>query len=846
MTHKIIVPELALVILVGVSGSGKSSFAQKHFRPTEIISSDYCRALISDDENNQSCTRDAFEVLHYIASKRLQAGKLTVIDATNVQVESRKTLVELAKHYHVLPVAIVLNIPPEICLQRNKGRTDRDFGKHVIRNQHNQLMRSLINLKKREGVSHVTILNSPAEIDVVQVERKPMWTNKKHERGPFDIIGDIHGCFDELMQLLKKLGYQIEKTDKYNITHTEGRRIIFVGDLVDRGPKSPEVLRLVMDSIESGIALCVNGNHDDKLKRKLMGRNVNISHGLSETLEQLSVESDEFKVRVLSFLQNLISHYLLDDGKLAVAHAGLKKEYMGRASSTIREFCMYGDTTGEVDGFGLPVRYLWSQEYRGDTLIVYGHTPVAKPEWINNTINIDTGCVFGGKLTALRYPEKELIYIDAAKIYYDPIKPLNYNKQMQQDNILDIETVIGKHVISTQLHHNVTIREQNATAALEVMGRFAVDPHWLIYLPPTMAPTATCQTGDLLEHPAAAFDFYKKCGIRQLICEEKHMGSRAVVVLCQNQDTAQTRFHISNSIGSCYTRTGRSFFSNLDFEHKFLMRIQSAVTRSGLWEKLQTNWICLDVEIMPWSAKALGLLEQQYASVGTAASVALNHVNDLMLRSVQHNIQSLDELHKRYMTRLETVKLYNDIYQKYCWPVQSLDDYKLAPFHILAHENSLNMNKDHLWHLEMINALCQADTKLLQKTTYKIVNTDDEKTINDAVQWWMDITSDGSEGIVVKPLDFTVKTHKGLVQPGIKCRGREYLRIIYGPEYTIPENLERLRARSLRMKQSLALREYALGYEALWHFINKAPLYKVHEAVSGILALESEPIDPRL
>jgi protein phosphatase len=249
---------------------------------------------------------------------------------------------------------------------------------------------------------------------------------------------------------------------------------------------------------------------------------------------------------------------------------------------------------------------------------------------------------------------------------------------------------------------------------------------------------------------------------------------------------------------------------------------------------------------MPWSAKAQTLLEQQYAPVGAAAEAALPEVGQLLSQAVARNIESLQELHNQFSNRLKMIKSYRDAYRHYCWPVESMDDYKLAPFHILAHEDGFNMDKDHLWHLEMINLLCNADSELFHKTAYKIVEPTDEANCKEAIDWWLEMTSVGGEGMVVKPLDFTVKTSKGLLQPGIKCRGREYLRIIYGPEYTAPENLERLRNRGLREKRSLALREYALGYEALHHFVNNAPLYKVHEAVFGVLALESEPIDPRL
>jgi protein phosphatase len=416
-------PELSLVLLVGASGSGKSSFAARHFRPTEVISSDYCRGLVSDDETDQSATADAFDVLHAIVEKRLKRGRLTVVDATNVRAEDRKSYLRLAKEYHVMPVAVVLNMPEALCHERNRNRPDRNFGPHVVRNHCREVRRSVKQLQ-REGFRYVYELTGPEEVDEATVSRQPMWTDKRGEHGPFDIIGDVHGCFDELTQLLEKLGYRIEKqsqsdgTLRYAVTPPVGRKAFFVGDLVDRGPAVNECLRLAMDMVEDGVAWCVIGNHEAKLHRKLIGKNVKVRHGLEQTLAQLDSETPEFIERTKAFIDSLGSHFVLDEGRLVIAHAGMKEEYQGRVSGKVLSFALYGETTGEVDEFGFPVRYPWAQEYQGEALVVYGHTPVPEAEFINNTICIDTGCVFGGKLTALRYPERELVCVPAAKTYY--------------------------------------------------------------------------------------------------------------------------------------------------------------------------------------------------------------------------------------------------------------------------------------------------------------------------------------------------------------------------------------------------------------------------------------------
>ncbi|MEM9489820.1 MAG: AAA family ATPase, partial [Myxococcota bacterium] len=341
------IPQVCLVVLVGPSGSGKTTFARKHFQPIEILSSDHCRALVSDDENDQSVTGDAFEVLHLIAGKRLANQRLTVVDATSVQPEARKSLIALARQYHCLPVAIVLNLEPDLCHERNQARDDRTFEPQVVRQQSEQLRRGLRRLK-REGFRKIAVFESPEQVDLVTIEREPLWTDRRHEHGPFDIIGDVHGCFDELALLLAKLGYQMsDDKDNPSATPPDGRKAVFVGNLSARGPNSPAVLRLVMNMVQAGNALCVPGHQEIKLLRKLRGKNVKATHGLAETMEQLDAQPAEFKDSVIEFIDGLISHYVLDDGNLVVAHAGMPQDLQGRASAKVRAFAMHGETTGE-------------------------------------------------------------------------------------------------------------------------------------------------------------------------------------------------------------------------------------------------------------------------------------------------------------------------------------------------------------------------------------------------------------------------------------------------------------------------------------------------------------------
>ncbi|SFC35798.1 polynucleotide kinase-phosphatase [Streptomyces aidingensis] len=880
------IPDLSLVVLIGTTGSGKSTFARRHFRPTQVVSSDVCRGLVADDENDQSATPEAFDLLHYITGKRLAGGRLTVVDATNVQREARARLVALAREHDVLPVAVVLDVPEPVCRERNAARPDRaGLPPHVLPRQRRELRRSLGALQ-REGFRHVHVLRGEAEVAAARVALRPRFNDLRHLTGPFDIIGDVHGCRSELETLLGgKLGYVIERDGRgrpVGARHPEGRTAVFVGDLVDRGPDSPGVLRLVMGMVEQGTALCVPGNHEQKLGRWLAGRKVRVAHGLAETIEQLErVEEEEeekkkneekerqerqpegggFRARVRAFLDGLVSHYVLDGGRLVVAHAGLPEKYHGRTSGRVRAHALFGETTGETDEFGLPVRYPWAEDYRGRAAVVYGHTPVPRASWLNNTICLDTGAVFGGRLTALRWPERELADTPAERVWYEPVRPLAAEAPGGgTGRPLDVADVQGRRVVTTRHAGRLSVREENAAAALEVMSRFAVDPRLLLYLPPTMAPCATSAAEGYLEHPAEAFAAYRAAGVREVICEEKHMGSRAVVLVARDPRVIGERFGVApGAPGAVWTRTGRAFFDDAATAAGLLERLSAAIGGAGLWEELETGWLLLDAELMPWSLKAGGLLRGQYAAVGAAARAAFPEALAALEAARARGVALDGGLLERQRERAADAAAFTDAYRRYCWPAGGDGGdgvpagVRLAPFGLLAAEGRSLAGLAHDRQLALIDRMIAAEpgagggTGLLAPTGRLVVDTADEASVAAGTEWWLELTAAGGEGMVVKPLAAQVRDGDGRqVQPGVKCRGREYLRIVYGPEYTRPENLARLRERHLGHKRSLALREHALGLEALDRLAADEPLWRVHEAVFAVLALESEPVDPRL
>jgi len=875
------IPEFALVLLIGPSGCGKSTFAHKHFKPTEVLSSDFFRAILADDETDQSVSADAFELLHQVCAKRLAAGRLTVIDATNVRGESRKPFVEMARKYHVQSIAVAFNLPADVCHARNRERSNRTFGPHVTRRQADDLRRSLGHLES-EGFRRVFVLNNEEEINAAELNRYPLPVNKRADRGPFDIIGDVHGCLAELLVLFEKMGYEYRHTETgYYVEHPAGRKPVFVGDLCDRGPDTPGVYRLVMNILQHGAGYCVIGNHDDKLLRWLKNEReiagvpetsrpvnkVKLTFGLEQSVAQLSTETQEFRDQLVEFIAKLPSHLVLDVGRLVVAHAGLTADMHGRMSGKVRSFALYGDTTGESDEFGLPVRLNWAANYRGRATIVYGHTPTLTPEWVNRCICIDTGCVYGGSLTALRYPEQELVSVPAAREYAVAKRPLlpvastppQFNgcglvslshsetptQQQLADDLLDLADVIGRRGIETRFAGRVVIREENAAAALEVTSRFAADPHWLIYMPPTMSPVEASPLADFLEHPSEAFEYFRKEGIERVVCEQKHMGSRAIAIICRDVQAAQRRFGVKGENGIIYTRTGRRFFEDSTIESGLLGLLRDALTRADWWSKFNSDWFALDGELMPWSAKAQELLKRQYAATGSAAQAALAEVVGLLgnTTGAVATSSAFTNLRSRFAAKAEAANRFIAAYRQYCWPVNSLADLKFAPFFLLASEGKVHFDQNHEWHMQTLSELAGGS---LLATPFRVVNLTDSAQTDAATAWWLDLTNSGGEGMVVKPFDVLSCGRRFFVQPALKVRGREYLRIIYGPDYLEPENLSRLKRRAVGAKRGLASREFGLGLESLERFVQRAALREVHECAFAVLALESEPIDPRL
>lgn len=397
--------------------------------------------------------------------------------------------------------------------------------------------------------------------------------------------------------------------------------------------------------------------------------------------------------------------------------------------------------------------------------------------------------------------------------------------------------------LANRYMQNIFIPTKQAAKALETISRSAINPKWLIYLPPILSPSEPSKMDSYLEHPSKVFTYYRQEGVEEVICQVKHMGSRALVIICKDDQVAVDRFGLTKpAAGVVYTRTGRKFFRESTWENAFLLRIRKSLEQADFWRRFQTDWVLLDGELLPWSVKSKEYLKWEYASTGVASVQSLTKGVEALQMALLRGLP-VQKLYQNWQERQECSQKFIDAYRKYCWRVEKLDDLQFAPFHLLATEGKAHVDQDHLWHMTQLSTICQYDPKFLITTNYKVVQVKDPISVAKGIAWWEELTKQGSEGIIIKPLDFIAQNEKGLIQSALGVGGMEYLRIIYGAHYQSPNLLKSLRKRNIKCNQKIALQEFSLSLEALYRFVEKEPLQRVHECVFGILSLESEPIN---
>lgn len=844
----ITIPSVGLVLMVGASGSGKSRLAARLFQKNEIVELDRFREMVSGDRSDQSANEDASAIAAELVERRLRRRLLTVVDATNVKSEDRRRWTQIAARTHTLVTAIVLDPGMNFCQKAAEKRDGDRYNPRSVAQQHSHLSRDRGRLAKHDGVRNVYTISSPEAAESTTLTRRATYNDKRAITGPLDIVGDVHGMTDELEKLLSDLGWSLVWTgDGENrvptLSHPDDRKLVFLGDMTDRGPRPRDALLIMEAAVTSGQGFAVASNHDDRFKRWLQGRETTLTHGIDTSIADFEGTSIEYRRRLADVIDSLPAHLVFDGGKLAVAHAGLREDMILGASSEMRDFAVFGPkSTPGPDG--KTERVDWADGYRGRTKIVYGHTVVDEPTWHNRTVCLDTGAVFGGSLTALRWPEETFVAVQAKHGYAKLDHPAFSRKEMRDPAVISLKDVSGKKHVETAFGR-VTVDASQMSGALEHMSRYAIDPRWLVYIPPTMSPVES-SAGDYLEHPEQAFSYYRKQGVSELVVETKHMGSRALALVCRDPDSAARRFGVEDGhAGHVWSRSGRAFFDD-DQRRAAVAALSQAASRS-LFDEMETDWLLLDAEIMPWNTKATDLIERQFAPTGRAAQMGGGLALEALARFSDRHVADVSALKSRVERRVDNAARFDAVWRGYCWEAPDIDALRIAPFHVLASEGRVHHAVRHEEHLRWVSTMVHPERSgMVVGTPHLRVDLSDSASVDAAIEAWERETANGAEGMVVKPHTFWTRGERGLVQPALKVRGRDYLRIIYGPDYDLPENLQRLRDRSINSKRGRAMKQSSLGIEGLERLVRREPIRRVHECVFATIALDSDPLDPRL
>ena len=876
-----------VIILSGPSSSGKSYFCNTFFSPSQVLSSDQFRSMVSDsdftslqpsdavisftDNDEERFTRlekatylgissDAFDLLKIALTKRVKHNRLTVIDATSLQPEDIKAYADICHEQHVPCSIIFFNGSLEQMLSFDATR-EKPRGNSRIKHQYGQLVKLIKKTKQliEFGVRNCHRLSDPQEATIT-IEACPLLIPL--ENG-IDVMGDGHGLLQSRLNLMEKSGYQRGDDGLYR--HRSGRKLVYLNDESSRGnlPSTdveygtyPSIAMLVLmkKHVEAGLAYAVDSNHNYKIWRYLEGRNVQMTHGDELVAEEFAAFESEFgsdftaqfKKELSSFLKRLPSHLIVNDrgiSRAVITHAGIQDDMIGKQSPYIRDYCRFGPTDGFLPN-GRPNRLDWKKDHHNGMLVIWGHEPHDKVFVEKDTVNVDTGGFCGHYLSLIRYPEMEVIQEKVHQSFVPEEDNVILNRIKNRFKPLSLQRFMEGFKVDTPyavLHAN----SRNVKSVIELTSTKTAPVEEMIYIPPTMSPTPkTSSLPDYLEHPLDAMDYYKKHGVQQVICEKKHMGSRAVITLFKDQETGMEYFG-KPCLGSILSRNGVRFFSQND-EMNLLQRLRDDLL--PYFESHNTSLLVLDSEIMPWNLKATGLLNKQYDVTANSALLSrqtyVTVLEELQSRQGQMDMVRLEAAKEK----LENAQKFKSAYEFYCWnaDAKSLEGVQIAPFHILAFSGESHFDKTHLWHMEQVNKL-STYSNLLITTEYKLLSLNDEIGINETISWWEDMTKNGHEGMVVKPLQFISRNDKGdVIQPAIKVRGREYLRIIYGMDYLEPTHLEILKKRTAQNKMKNALKEFYLSMESINRFIEKESLDRIHECVLASLSYENDAMDPRL
>ena len=824
-------PEFCAILLLRPQATAPN-FAATHFPADTILSTQFFQDLIAPPHTPPDA--DALGLLQQTLDHRLKNRLTTLIDLAPLEQSERQAFRSSARRHNAPLIAIVLDLPAPAHLnpeQRSQWTLE------------NSRIQYTLPLLEPEGLAQVFHISDEATLTRLQVQWQPFPCSRLQEPGPFDIIGSPHGCHAEFISLVQKRGYQSTGTPGQNILHhPQGRKLIVLGDLADRGPEGPRLLGLLMRTQQAGHALVVCGNQDRRLLHLLQDQLPEDSIGFEHLIPWAADLPQEERQPLIDWLQALPDHLVLDGGKLVAVHGGIQKKMLRRQSPPVSAFCRFGETPAETDHFGFPTLTAWTGDFEQGPLVLYAHQAQPEPVWINKTLNLDTGCVFGGKLTALSYPELELHSQPAQLIYHPPILPpqaqATQTQAAQDPYTLPYDLFNGRFLVQTSLRYSFGLDDQQVSAAMEMLHTETVSPRWLIYLPPSMSPPQPATEPPYLEHPNEGFSYYEKKGQSELIVQEKVDGVRAILILCKDAQTAKTHFGSQDHrLGRIYSRYGRPLLPDAE-EKAFLENLSQAATAANLWTALGTDWLCIEGQLSPTAH----FLPQQTATHQRIATL-LGHAFPHM----QGTFQQSPITDPEFLALRARIIAWQQPLQAYTTHLPTSDpDWTFVPYHLLASASALYFDQTHAWHLAHLERLCQHTTYHLRPLQWQQIDLSDHQARHKIIEWWHHLNATSKPGLIMKPLHFETIVGNEPIQPAIKVRTHEALRQTYGLEFDQPEALNHHRSRSLKDRRELAVRQYALGKEALQRFQARQPFAEVLQASFCHLAISTTDKEPLL
>lgn len=824
-------PQFGALAILAPSAFPVADWARRHFPAHELLDPADCQALLGTTEPHPST--DAYTLAAQAFEMRVKAGRATVFLRAPLEQTARNFLRSASRKANAKLYYLSIDLP-EADLRTLVPAYDREAWAREAA----QIAQNLLFLDKEGIAGHLSITRI-ADLEALEFSRPPLPCDRRSLSGPFDLIGSVHGCLAELRALLGELGYVSDPATQLP-RHPKGRIPVFLGDDGAQGPHGLACLQLIQAMCDAGLAYAVIGNQDRRLLEVLRESPEADPDALAPWW---AAASPEDRQAILAWTAQVPSHLVLDGGRLVAVHGGIRPDMIGRDTPPITAFCTYGSTPGEHALVQSRALADWAAELPEGVTVVFSHQPVVDVQDAGSHVAIDTACLYGGRLSAFRYPERSVVSVPAAKAYAPAEWPEATVQETKAKSELDrwelpVSLLNGEFLVQTAAGYSFSVTNTQFAATVELLQMETVSPRWLIYLPPSMSPPQPATEPGHLEHPHEAFSYYEKKGQTHVVVQEKCAGRRAVVVICRDAAAARKHFGAQDDrIGVVYSRYGRPLLTDPADERELLSQLQAGAEAAGLWEALKTDWLCLEGQLSGAQFQPGQSEEQARIAAGVAAAwpTTLN-----MLQGTKATDPDFLALRARMQARGALVERLAGL----CAAEARATTWFFTPYHLLAAQSGTFFHQPHAWHTAQLSAFSQGHPTRVRALRSEVLDLQDHDHRRSLVAWWQELSEAGAPGIIVKPVTLELFVNHEYLQPAMKVRGREALRMVYGPFYTEHDLLAHHRTRSLKERRELVIRHFVLGKEALTRFVAGQPHAEVLQIITTHLAISTMDGNP--